>query len=307
MSKSESSRWIRHTVSADEAGRTVEDLLVDTMRISRRMIQRLTRSRGIELNRRPVFLRRTARVGDVIAARVAAEEEGSLPPVQMELRIPYEDKDLLVVEKPPYLLVHPTSPAHAVTLAHGVAHHLASGAAAVKVHPVHRIDRDTSGLVLFAKAAIAHHRLDLQLRDHSLRREYLAFTEGFVDAESGEIRNPIGPRPGQPSLRAVRDDGEEAVTRFRVVERFDGATLLSLELETGRTHQIRVHLAHLGHPLIGDRPYGGTQIALLRRQALHSARLAFSQPTSGEAIVVESQLPPDLDALREKLRLRSSP
>ena len=306
MSKSEQSRWIRHTVTADEAGRTVEDLLVDTMRISRRMIQRLTRFKGIEVNRRPAFLRRPVRAGDVIAARVAAEQESRLPPVKMELLVPYEDADLLVVDKPPYLLVHPTSPSHTATLAHGVAYHLAHGGTPAKVHPVHRIDRDTSGLVLFAKTALAHHRLDLQLRDHSLRREYLAFVEGSVDADAGEIRVPIGPNPKQPNLRAVRDDGEEAVTRFRVVERFANSALISLELETGRTHQIRVHLAHLGHPLVGDRQYGGREVGLLRRQALHSARLTFVQPTSGEPIVVESRLPPDLDALREKLRLRSS-
>ena len=296
-------RWIAHTVAAEEAGKTVEAILVESMRISRRMIQRLTRAKGIQINRRPAYLARTVKAGDVITARVEWAEEGGLRPVPMELSIAYEDDDLMVLDKPPFVLVHPTAPHHESTLAHGVAHHLLRRGIHAKVHPVHRIDRDTSGLVLFAKSAVAHHRLDLQLREHALRREYLAFVEGSVESGEGEIDAPIGRHPRNPELRAVRPDGEPALTRFRVVERLAGATLLALELETGRTHQIRVHLAHLHHPLVGDRAYGARASALVRRQALHSARLSFLQPTSGAPLVVEAPLPPDLETLRERLRL----
>ena len=294
-------RWISHTVSPEEAGKTVEAVLVESMRISRRMIQRLTRAKGIQLNRRPAYLSRQAKAGDVITARVEWAEESGLRPVPMQLSIAYEDDDLLVLDKPPFVLVHPTAPHHDSTLAHGVAHHLLQRGVHAKVHPVHRIDRDTSGLVLFAKSAVAHHRLDLQLRDHSLRREYLAFVEGAVEGGEGEIDAPIGKHPRNPELRAVRPDGEPALTRWRVVERLAGATLLALELETGRTHQIRVHLAHLHHPLIGDRQYGARESALVRRQALHSSRLSFTHPTTGAPLVVEAPLPPDLQALRDRL------
>jgi RluA family pseudouridine synthase len=272
------------------------------MRISRRMIQRLTRGRGIQLNRRPAYLARPVREGDVITARVEWAEESGLRPVPMELAIAYEDADLLVLDKPPFLLVHPTAPHHDATLAHGVAHHLRERDIQAKVRPIHRIDRDTSGLVLFAKTAVAHHRLDLQLREHSLRREYLAFVEGAVESAEGEIDVPIGRHPRNPELRAARPDGEPAVTRYRVVERLAGATMLALELETGRTHQIRVHLAHLRHPLIGDRAYGARASALLRRQALHSFRLSFLHPTTDAPLTVEAQLSPDLQQLRERLR-----
>src|SRR5690606_24981221 len=140
------------------------------------------------------------------------------------------------------------------------------------------------------------------LRERELRREYLALVAGTVEGDSGEVDAPIGRHPRDPSLRAVREGGESALTRFRVVERLPSATLLELELDTGRTHQIRVHLAHLGHPLLGDAQYGGPRLAGLRRQALHAHRLRFRQPASGEEVVCESPLPPDLERVREGLR-----
>jgi RluA family pseudouridine synthase len=295
-------RWTQHIVAGEEAGKTVEQLLTGSMRISRRMIQRLTRARGIQVNRRPAYLSRAVKAGDVISALVDWPEESGLVPVAMQLAIPYEDGDLLVVDKPPFMLVHPTSPQHDATLAHGVAHHLLQQGVHAKVRPLHRIDRDTSGLVLFAKTAVAHHRLDLQLRDHTLRREYLALVEGTLAAEEGEIDAPIGAHPRHPQLRAVTASGEPAITRYRVVERLAGASLLAVELETGRTHQIRVHLAHLGHPLIADRQYGARDSALLRRQALHSARLTFLHPSTDAPLTVEAPLPPDLSELRDRLR-----
>ena len=284
----------------------MQEILLGPMRLSRRMIQRLTRAHGVQLNRRAAFLGRKVKEGDVVSAALEWPEESDLVPVAMSLSIPYEDADLLAVDKPPFMLVHPTSAEHRATLAHGVAHHLREEGVRSLVRPVHRIDRDTSGLVLFAKNSVAHHRLDLQLRDHTLRREYLAFVEGEIVGEGGEIRAPIGRHPDDPRLRAVREQGgEEAATRFRVVERFPGATLLSLELETGRTHQVRVHLAHIGHALLGDRQYGAGTSPGIRRQALHSARLSFLHPSTEQPRVVESPLPEDLLALRDLLRAKA--
>src|SRR5690606_39017180 len=272
------------------------------LEVSRRMIQRLTRSQGIRVNGRPGHLARRVRAGDVVAARVASRESAGLPPSPMALAIAYEDADLLVVDKPPFVLVHPISPAHRDTLSHGIAHHFERHGIEARVRPVHRIDRDTSGLVLFAKSAFAHQRLDRQLRSGEVRREYLALVSGTVEAEAGEVDVPIGRHPSNPVLRAVRDGGEPAVTRYRVVERYGSATLLELALETGRTHQIRVHLAHLGHPLLGDAQYGGPGVAALRRQALHAHRLGFRQPASGAPVVCEAPLPPDLERVRAGLR-----
>lgn len=297
-------RWTEHTVADEEAGRTVQEILTGPMRISGRMIQRLTRARGVLLNRRPAFLARTVRAGDVVAARVAAEEEPGLEPVAMPLAVVHEDRDVLLVDKPPFLLVHPTAPAHTATLAHGVAHHFHQQGLQAKVRPVHRIDRDVSGLVLFAKSAFAHQALDRQLREHSLGRQYLAWVAGAVAEDAGSIDAPIGKHKQNPALRAVRPNaGDPAVTRFRVVERFATATRLQLELETGRTHQIRVHLAHLGHPLLGDRAYGGPQLRGLRRPALHAWRLEFDHPDdTGRRLAFEAPVPDDLAALEAALR-----
>lgn len=296
-------RWAEHAVAADEAGRTVEEILTGFMGISRRMIQRLTRSQGVQLNRRAAFLARRVKAGDVVSARVAPEEEAGLPAVPMELAVVHEDAEVLVLDKPPFLLVHPTSPEQARTLAHGVAHHFAVQGLRAKVRPVHRIDRDTSGLVLFAKSALAHAHLDAQLREREMGRVYLAFVRGAVAADEGVVDAPIGRDRAHPNLRAVRPGGEPALTRFRVAERFPGATLVELELETGRTHQIRVHMAHMGHPVLGDRQYGGAVRGdAMKRQALHAARLAFAHPRTGERMIFEAPLPPDLAELRERLR-----
>lgn len=295
-------RWLEHTVLPEEAGRTVRDVVTGPLGVSGRMVQRLTRGKGILLNRRPAFLAGKVKPGDVVSVRASSDEGPGLPPVEMDLAVAHEDRDALVVDKPPFLLVHPIQPGQDRTLAHGVQHHLLREGVHARVRPVHRIDRDTSGLVLFAKSAYAHQHLDRQLRERTLTRRYLALVRGAVEGESGEIDVPIGRHKGNPTLRAVRPAGEAAVTRWRVAERLDGATLLELELVTGRTHQARVHLAHVGHPIFGDRQYGGPSVPGLKRQALHASRLAFRQVTTGEEVTVESPLPPDLAALAERLR-----
>jgi RluA family pseudouridine synthase len=295
-------RWAQHTVREEEAGRTVQEILTGTLGISRRMIQRLTRAKGVLVNRKPAYLAREVRAGDVVAAKLGEREGAGVEAVEMELDVVHEDRDLLVLNKPPFLLVHPTSPEHTRTLSHGIAHHFLTQEIDARVRPVHRIDRDTSGLLLVAKSAFAHQHLDRQLRERTLRREYLAVVRGRVAEEEGTIEAPIGRHPRNSSLRAVRPGGEAARTRFRVRERFSDASLLELELDTGRTHQIRVHVAHLGHPVIGDRAYGGAAPAFIRRQALHAWRLTCVHPATGEALAFEAPLPQDMASLLERLR-----
>ena len=294
-------RWTEHTVTPDEAGRTLQELLTGPMGVSGRMIQRLTRSNGIRVNRKPGFLAAKVRAGDVVAVRLAAPEESSLVPEAMELSVVHEDADVMVLDKPPYLFVHPTAPGQTGTLAHGIAHHWLAAGLQAKVRPVHRLDRDTSGLLLVAKTSYAHQHLDRQLRERTLRRTYQAFVRGRVEQEEGTIDAPIGRHRANASLRAVRPDGEPAVTHWRVLERFRDATLLQVELDTGRTHQIRVHLAHLGHPVLGDRQYNSGDRAPVRRQALHASAISFAHPATGEAMAFEAPLPADLASLREAL------
>jgi len=289
-----SERWQRHTVDADEAGSTLQDVLTGVMGVSRRRIQKLTRSRGILLGGRPAFLGRKVRAGDVVSVRATDAEGPTLDPVEMPLSILFEDEALLVVDKPAGVLVHPTAPHHRATLAHGIAHHLAARGESGRVRPVHRLDRDTSGLLLVAKSAMAHAALDRQLRDGGIRREYLAWVAGRPAADEGRVDAPVGRKPGEPRLRAVREDGDPAATRYRVAGTGEHGAVLEIELETGRTHQIRVHLTHLGHPILGDIAYGGPRIPRLTRAALHAERLTFVHPVTGEAVRLDAPVPEDL-------------
>ncbi|HEX6927117.1 MAG TPA: RluA family pseudouridine synthase [Longimicrobiaceae bacterium] len=294
--------WIRHIVSEAEAGRPLQEVLIRSVGISRRMLQRLTRTGGLLVNGRASYLKGPVRAGDVVAVRIAGEEDPGLSPVPMELAIAFEDEHLLVVDKPAGLLVHPVRVQSEPTLAHGIIHHLLSGGVRRRVRPVHRLDRGTSGLLLVAKHAFAHQALDRQLRKRRLRREYLALVHGATLPSEGEIDAPIGPHPEDPNLRAVAvKGGDPALTRFRVLERYTDAALLRLQLETGRTHQIRVHLSHLGHPVIGDARYGGRRLPS-GRQALHAAYLSFRHPISGNSIELHAPLPRELEDLKRQLR-----
>lgn len=264
------------------------------------MIQRLTRSRGIQHDRRPASLSRRVRAGEVVAVRVARDEATTLDPVSMELHILYEDTDLLVIDKPAGILVHPSSPRHSRTLAHGVAHHFARMDLRARVRPVHRLDRDTSGAVLFAKSDFAHQHLDRQLRQDELTREYLALVEGALAPPEGVIDAPIGRDRNDPARRRVTVGGQPARTLYTVERVMSGCTLVRARLETGRTHQVRVHLAHIGHPVLGDREYGARRALPGSRHALHSWRVTFRQPRTNERITVEAPLPGDIEALMEE-------
>ena len=234
---------------------------------------------------------------------MTAGEAAGPEPALMELDIVFEDDAILVVDKAAGILAHPVAAGERGTLANGIAHHLVMQGLPPRVHLVHRLDRDTSGLVLVAKSAEVHGRLDRQLRARTLRREYLALVDCVIKDDEGEIDAPIGRSADDPPLRTVRTDGAPARTRFRVVERFAGATLVALELATGRTHQIRVHMAHIGHPVLGDRWYGRRGLDLIERQALHAARLSVHHPRTNELLSFEAPLPDDMARLLDRLRV----
>ncbi len=223
-------------------------------------------------------------------------------PISLDVR--YEDGDLLVVNKPAGLTVHPAPGHPRGTLVNAVLAHvpdLASGGA-LRPGIVHRLDKDTSGLLVVAKRDEAYRKLTAQLRARTVIREYLAIVRGAVANDAGVIDAPIGRHPAQRTRMAVVPRGRPAVTRYRVRERLAGATLLECRLETGRTHQIRVHLQHLGHPVLGDPVYGRTRVPEMKRQALHAARLEFLHPRTGEHLAFAAPLPDDFAALLERLR-----
>lgn len=296
-------RWLECVVLPADGGREVREILLRTLRLSRQMLKRLAVSGGIRLNGASPFLSTRVQTGDVVAVRLSAVSPSGLRPVPMDLDIVLEDSDVLVINKPPGLLVHPTRPSHVRTLAHGVLAYYQRQGTPDLIHPVHRLDRDTSGLVLFARHSLAHQRLDRQLQSRTLKRSYLAVVHGVVRAGEGELDVPIERQAGDPHLRAVATSaGASARTRFRVIDRFPEGTLLDVQLETGRTHQIRVHMAHLGHPLIGDTAYGGALHPACPRQALHAWRLSFSHPISRLPVQCEAPLPPDMVGLLRELK-----
>ncbi len=243
-------------------------------------------------------------------ASVTPPHHSSRPPSELgtpALTVVYEDAALAVIDKPAGLVVHP-SPGHpAGTLAdmlreRGATWSLLGGAERPGI--VHRLDRDTSGLLVVAKTESAHRALAAQLRDRTLGRTYTAMVRGGFREKTGEIDAPIGRDPRDRKRMAVVDGGRAAVTDFRVVERFGAVSLLEVNLRTGRTHQIRVHMAYIRHPIVGDGVYGGLEPAL-SRPALHASALRFAHPDTGESCAFTSPLPAELQSFLERARARS--
>lgn len=285
----------RYTVQEAPELATVWGVLTRQLGASRALIRRLKASEGILLNGVPVKVHTPAREGDALELRLPEPASEGVDAEPVPLDILHEDEDLVVLNKPAGLVVHPTHGCHHGTLANGLAHHYQAQGRPFRCHPVHRIDRDTSGLVVFARHAYAHQQLAEQLVAYKLDREYLALVVGHVQEETGTIEAPIARLPGPGGYRTVADHGQPALTRFRVRARSEerDETLVGLTLETGRTHQIRVHMAHAGHPLLADKLYGAPHPSL-RRQALHARTLRFRHPRTQHEVTFEAQLPPDL-------------
>ena len=230
-------------------------------------------------------------------------------PQDIPLDVVYEDADVIVVNKPKGLVVHP-APGHPDgTLVNALLHHcgdsLSGVGGALRPGIVHRIDRDTSGLIIAAKNDFAHQKLAAQLQDHTLSRIYRCIVTGNLREDAGTVDAPIGRCPADRKKMAVVPNGRPAVTHWSVLERFSGHTYAECRLETGRTHQIRVHMAHIGHPILGDTVYGNKKpVPGLRGQCLHAVGLRFLHPRTGEAVELWCDLPEEFQAQLRKLRSR---
>ena len=230
-------------------------------------------------------------------------------PEDIPLDVVYEDKEVIVINKPVGMVVHPAPGHPGGTVVNALLHHCAGTLSGINgvVRPgiVHRIDKDTSGLLIAAKTDRAHLSLAAQLQDHSLYRLYHGVVVGKLKADEGTVNAPLDRNPKDRKKMAVAAGGREAVTHYAVLERFTGYTYASFRLETGRTHQIRVHMAHLGHPLLGDKVYGSPKgYPGLEGQCLHAKELSFLHPKTGERLTVRCDLPPYFTAILEKLRRR---
>ncbi len=258
--------------------------------------------------------RDAVRGGEIVELRPQAEQEVHAAPEPIELDVIFEDEHLLVINKPAGLVVHPGAGNPGGTLMNGLLHHAPQLEEIPRAGIIHRIDKETTGLLLVGKTLPAHTALVRQLADRDVSREYLAVCNGVLTG-GGTINEPIARHPVDRKRMSVQHNGKPAITHYTVLERFRAHTYISVKLETGRTHQIRVHFAWRRHPLVGDPTYGG-RLALpagateplvdalrsFRRQALHATRLGFEHPATGEAMLLEAPPPDDLEALLAVMR-----
>lgn len=288
---------LRFSVRPEEAGETVNTVLRRGHGCSGTLLKALRAlPGGILLDGQPCALSQVVAGGETLRLRLPPEPEDGLAPLPGPLELYYEDEHLLILNKPPLLTVHPTSGCRTGTLASMVKAHTLSRGEHCRFRPVNRLDRGASGLMAVAKHPYAQERLIAQLHTPAFARQYLALCLSAPSPTSGTVTAPIGRVPGEVLRRAVRPEGKRAVTHYATLSAAPGGALVSLMLDTGRTHQIRVHMAHLGCPLAGDFLYGREDPALIPRTALHACRLALTHPVTGEALAFFC--PPPEDFLR---------
>lgn len=281
-------------VREDVAGTRLDRFLADAVG-SRARAQTLIDAGRVRVDGALVPKRHLIRAGEAISVEDLPADSVPVRGEQAPFGVAYEDEHLLVVDKPAGVVVHPARGHRAGTLAQALAGRAAGGEEAWRAGIVHRLDRDTSGLLVVAKSDAVHRALKALLAERRLRREYLALVDGHPSARSGTVDAPIGRHRRDRKLMSIdSDDAREARTHFEIEHLLPSTALLRVVLETGRTHQIRVHLAAIGHPVCGDPQYGRAGQFGLARQFLHAARLAFPHPVTGEEVDVRSELPADL-------------
>ena len=298
------------TVAEEMSGKRLDSVLAGMMpEYSRSFIQKLFENGSITVGGDPCSeKKRKAAAGDIVEITIPQPERLEVEAEDIPLDIVYEDDELLVVDKPAGMVVHPAPGNHSGTLVNALMYHCGDALSSINgvIRPgiVHRIDKDTSGLLMVAKTDRAHNALSAQLAEHSITRRYKAIVYSNIKEDEGTVDKPIGRDPGNRLRNAVvYTNSKNAVTHYRVLERFGGFTLVEAVLETGRTHQIRVHMAYIRHPLLGDTLYGPAKNRYgAKRQMLHAGVLGFVHPVTGGYMEFNSPLPQDFEDVLAKLR-----
>ena len=295
------------TATSEDTGARIDTWLAARIEgLTRSAAARLLEQGAVTVNGAPAAKNRRLADGDTVVVTLPQPEDTAVEPQDIPLDVVYEDGDVIVVNKPVGLVVHP-APGHPDgTLVNTLLHHCGDSLSGVggEKRPgiVHRIDRDTCGLIIAAKNDAAHLALSAQLSDHTLARTYECLVVGNLRQDSGTIDAPIGRHPTDRKKMAVNPrNGRHAVTHWEVIARYNGVTHVRCRLETGRTHQIRVHMAHIGHPLLGDTVYGGRAAMGLETQCLHARGLKFIHPTTGEAMEIWTQRPDWFEQVLQRL------
>ena len=296
-----------HTVTPEESGLEVKDIMRQRFDFSARLRNRIKREKLVMLNGRQTEGWIKTAAGDIISITLP-DEQSHFPPQDIPVYPVFEDEHLLILNKQPGLIVHPTKGHPTGTVANALMHYMEKTGHRFKIRFVNRLDMDTSGLLVVAKNAYCQNDYTRQMKEGLVEKRYVAIVRGHMDSDTGVIDLPIG-RPDPVDVRrGVMKDGAPSVTRYKVLERLPSMsydtehTLVELLLETGRTHQIRVHMSHIGHPVLGDWLYGGENVHLIERQALHAAKLSFCHPMTGKQLHIEAPVPDDMLQALEKLR-----
>jgi 23S rRNA pseudouridine1911/1915/1917 synthase len=282
---------LEYKIEKEQDGLKIKEILVDHMKLSSRLIIRSKQNKCVSLNEVSSPVSKVVYEGDILKVRMT-EEANIFDPEDIDIEVIFENQDILVIAKQPYKVVHPTKGHPMGTIANGVANYFYSKGNFRKIRFINRLDRDTSGLLLIAKNSYAQQVISNQMRDNTVEKKYYALVEGIMDEKEGTINLPIGRLDEVDIKRCVMEDGQKSITHYKVEREFKDATLVEVTLETGRTHQIRVHFSHMGHPLIGDELYGNIS-ERINRQALHGYSLKFKLPRDGELVELKSELPYD--------------
>jgi len=291
----------QYTVTENDEIITIKTILKAKMGISTRLLRKLKDTDGVFLNGKPVKLYEKARAGDQVLLAMPEENSG-FEPEEIPIDVLYEDRDLLAVNKQPGFVVHPTKGHVSNTMANGIMNYMIHSGENYKIRFINRLDMNTSGILLIGKNSHCQDDFARQAKEERVVKSYIAFVQGKPEEEEGVIDLPIGKPVEEEIRRQVIPEGYPSVTRYKLLRSFAGNySMLSVTIETGRTHQIRVHMAHIGHPIIGDSLYGKEEEDLISRQALHAYRLEFDHPITKERLVVTAPLPQDMKALEEKL------
>lgn len=289
---------LEYIISKQEENKTIKQILLTHFQISHRLFTTLKRENSILLNDLPSFLYDLVRENDKISILFDYEEDNSnILPKEMNLSILYEDDCYLVVNKPAGIPVHPSILHYEDSLSNGIAFYFEQIGLKKKIRPVNRIDKDTSGLVIFAKNEYVQETLIRQMKTHTFQKVYLAIVEGILEEKQGTINAPIARKENSIIERCVIESGSPSITHYQVLQEQKiknfPISIVKCTLETGRTHQIRVHLSYIGHPLLGDDLYGGN-LTFIQRQALHSYQISLIHPVTKKAVHYEAPLPEDL-------------
>lgn len=288
-------------IGSEDAGSKLRDFLKFKCNFSSRFCRVSAYGQNIFVNKNVVRLSYILKENDVVEIKLNKEESQNIDPEDIKLDIVYEDQDLIVINKPPFIVVHPTKSHPNNTIANGLIHYFREKGENCIVRLVNRLDMNTSGLLIVAKNQFSHMALQRDMNEDTFKKQYLAITHGSLSEDKGTIDLPILNAEDNGIKRTIDHRGQRSVTHYEVVERYKEAQLVRLTLETGRTHQIRIHLSHFGCPIYGDILYGSEDKEYIQRQALHAYKLQFPHPRDNRIIELESQLPSDMKELIEIL------